>query len=514
MTSIMIVDDEALMRRGLATLIDWDSLGCKVVASVENGQLAVEAYKRQPPQIIITDIRMPVMDGLALCKWLHDNHSSAKIILLTAFADFSYAQKAISFGVSEYVTKTGDLDQIVAAVKKCQAELDKEQAAADANAGSLIALLRSILDGSLLGAEAIAARAQQQQLHLNLFYLVLVDTTQAEPLAEGELSQLRLHAQKLFDTEFKQEQHYLVPLDNARFCMVLGASPNCDPQSTLSELGQMFHSLTKRQLYIALSRNHRTAQELRPAFEEAEDAMSLGFYDKATLHHFRSRTAMHRMKEESGLLDMLGDGLRTGDSAFCRKALEEIFIGQLAIRLPQTAVRQTGELVFNACRRALNRVGLGLETLNISEEAWKRSLQATKFYEDCCALQRALVATTCKAVEDALHSGSNIVVNAQYYIDEHFCEPITLKEIAEAVKSNPSYLSRCFKQKTGATIVDTLAQKRIAYAKRLIENGRLKVYEIAEAVGFEDTTYFSHVFRKWTGMSAKEYHDAYIKSQQ
>lgn len=513
MTNIMIVDDEALMRRGISTLIDWESLNCRIVASVENGQQAVAAYQKEKPQIVISDIRMPVMDGLALCKWFHDHAPTVKIILLTAFADFSYAQKAISFGVSEYVTKTGDMEQIAEAVKKCQLALEKEDRTAEAHQGNQISLLHAVLSGSPLGGAELANRARQCQLQLSFFYLLLVDVAQPVPLSEAELSRLRLNAQKLFESEFRNETHYSIPLTSARFAVLLGISGNCDPQQAVAELMQMFAGITHHTLYLAASRNHQTLAELRCAYEEAQAALSLSFYDKTAFHAFRHYTEEPRMKEEASLLDRLGDGLRTGNAPLSGKALEDIFAEQLSVRPSEAAARQTGEAVLGLCRRSLGRVGLELDAIGVVESNWLQEFATTKFFEDCCARLRTLVAETCTAIETTLHSGSNLVVNAQYYIDTHFCEPITLKDIAEAVKANPSYLSRCFKQKTGTNLIDALTQKRMDYAKRLIEEGRLKIFEIAEALGFEDTTYFSHVFRRYAGMSAKEYHDAYIQKQ-
>ena len=93
-------------------------------------------------------------------------------------------------------------------------------------------------------------------------------------------------------------------------------------------------------------------------------------------------------------------------------------------------------------------------------------------------------------------------------MDLHFCEALTLSELAAAVHVSPGYLSRFFRQKTGRTVMETIAGKKIEYARQLLDEGNLKVFEVARRVGFEDTTYFSHVFKKYTGMSAKEISDA------
>ena len=115
------------MRKGLCTLIDWAKLGCQIVGTAENGLQAKQAVLDYQPDIIIADIKMPVMDGLELARWVCGAQRQIQIILLTAFADFSYAQQAIQYGVSDYVTKTGNMNDIVAAVERCKQKLDQQR---------------------------------------------------------------------------------------------------------------------------------------------------------------------------------------------------------------------------------------------------------------------------------------------------------------------------------------------------------------------------------------------------
>lgn len=107
MTKVLIVDDEMLMRKGLCTLIDWAALGCEVIGTAENGLRAKQVITSIQPDIVISDIKMPVVDGLALAKWVDETYPDIQMILLTAFADFSYARQAIQYGVTDYVTKMG-----------------------------------------------------------------------------------------------------------------------------------------------------------------------------------------------------------------------------------------------------------------------------------------------------------------------------------------------------------------------------------------------------------------------
>lgn len=127
MYKVIAADDEPMVRKALESLIDWESLNCHLDYVASNGKELIEYAEKNQPDIVVTDIKMPEADGIALAKYFHENHSSTKVILLTAYADFSYAKQAISYNVVEYVTKTGDFDDVVAAVKKSIQQLEQER---------------------------------------------------------------------------------------------------------------------------------------------------------------------------------------------------------------------------------------------------------------------------------------------------------------------------------------------------------------------------------------------------
>ena len=127
MYKVIAADDEPMVRKALESLIDWESLNCHLEYVASNGKELIEYAEKNPPDLVVTDIKMPEADGIAVAKYFHENHSSTKVILLTAYADFSYAKQAISYNVVEYVTKTGDFDDVVAAVKKSIQQLEQER---------------------------------------------------------------------------------------------------------------------------------------------------------------------------------------------------------------------------------------------------------------------------------------------------------------------------------------------------------------------------------------------------
>lgn len=129
MYRVIAADDEPMVRKALENLIDWKSLNCNLEFVASNGQELLDYAEKNPPDIVVTDISMSQADGIAVARFMHQNMRQTKVILLTAYADFSYAKQAISYGVVEYVTKTGDFGDVVEAVKKSIQQIEQDRKA-------------------------------------------------------------------------------------------------------------------------------------------------------------------------------------------------------------------------------------------------------------------------------------------------------------------------------------------------------------------------------------------------
>lgn len=126
MHKVMAADDEAYVRDALKQLIPWQSLDCELMQVVSNGQELIDEMEQSHPDIIITDIRMPQLDGLEVCKYVHDRCPEAQVIILSAYSDFTYARTALRYGACEYVLKIEMIDELPKAIEKAVKELDKQ----------------------------------------------------------------------------------------------------------------------------------------------------------------------------------------------------------------------------------------------------------------------------------------------------------------------------------------------------------------------------------------------------
>ncbi len=136
MYKLLIVEDEPKLRKGICTCFPWDTLGFKIVAEASNGKFALEYLKNNPVDVIFSDIQMPVMTGLELAKELHMQKSKIKVLFLSGYKEFGFAQKAVSYGVKSYITKPIKYEELIEVFTSLKEELDEELAYSDASEGA------------------------------------------------------------------------------------------------------------------------------------------------------------------------------------------------------------------------------------------------------------------------------------------------------------------------------------------------------------------------------------------
>lgn len=404
MYRVMLADDEPIMRKALLTLTDWQALDCEIVFVASNGQEVMDNLQKTKPDILITDIKMPGRDGIELARYIRERRLSVKVIILTAYADFSYAQSALKYGVVDYVTKTGVFDGLIAAVNRAKEAISEEKAAERPKHQQIAVenFFKSVFDGSLYEEEEIKEELAILELKLQEYVVILLKFQ----VEEGKRSVKEVHKSlnNFFAMAFSATMLQAIPVERDTFAIILtnsgeGLMSTITSQSeTIIDTMDNFMKLSP---YIGISKEHTKTAELRCACREAEEALRHGSERK----------------------------------------------------------------------------------------------QRVCFSEKCCELTAAPVVNTKEM----------LVEECRQYIEDHFEENIIVTDIARGLGASASYLSRIFKEITGQTIIHTLNQKKVACAKVYLCNTDFKIYEIAEKLGFENATYFSHFFKKYTGVSPKDY---------
>ncbi|USB34836.1 response regulator [Paenibacillus sp. YPG26] len=545
MYKLILVDDESDVREGLLTEIDWHALGFTVADTAENGREAAEMIEKHQPDIVVTDIQMPFMNGLQLSEWIRENYPATRIIILTGYDEFEYAQKAIRLQIDEYVLKPFSSQEIIQILLKVKGNMDEEVAQKE-NIHLLtehyrrnLPVLQSIFLSSLvtrrLPRNEIHDKLQSYSLSLEggkyMVSVIRLDpkahderTEVTNPESEGPhtINEAFDHDLELFavlnitsEIAGKYEKgHAFIHHDEV---VVLSISNKSDPeslsQSTLSMLEEIRHSMErylKRTITLGAGSVQDSLERLYMSYKDAVQALDYRLLyggnkviwiedmenrtlEPFTFSDFNEQELVRCLKvgteqEISMLMDQLFD--RITDSKISYQEFQIYLLEMLT-----AAVKVAKEIQVDLDRLLENRVtGLG-EITKFSHageaKAWFRAL--------CLKLRNSIAS-------DRESSYNRLVMDAKEYIRQHYRESeISINKVCEHLHISTGYFSAIFKKEVKMTFVNYLLGIRMEAAQELLRNTELKAFEIAEQVGFADPNYFSFCFRKKFGISPKEY---------
>lgn len=496
---IVIIEDEMKIRNGMAKLISAHTAH-RVVGEAKNGREGLELILRQRPELVISDIRMPVMDGLELLEELNRQGIHCHFIILSGYSEFEYARKAIRYGVDDYLLKPLGPEELMRMLDKIQRLLDEEERR---QAETTEGLLRSLLLGGQGTGAAEALRksggfSKDRPCFLAAGYL-------------GDSGAAYVNALPSLWEKMKEHypsyRVYFVMLENIRqmFCLIQG-------EVTEEEL----EAKLRRRLYMNLKREDSPVWALEPLdrLEELERTGKL----------LRERQFY---------------GMRLG----CRVILTAGRVAELSFReyeyprqwepeLRAAICGGSGELLFQTAEK----IKEGLRTMEWQPGYFRHAYGAlihfaeTIFQDMNSAGARILQKLdTGRLVADAVTLGelercfdrvirviaeakdtredirNYAILRAIRYIKDHYRENISLEQLADHLEITPEYLSTLFNKEVGINFTTFLKRFRVSQAKRLLKGTDRKIYEIAAAVGYHDPKYFNRVFKEETGMSPGDF---------
>ena len=548
---VLIVDDEQIIREGLRLTIDWEKYGFTVIGSASNGEKALLLCEEQSPDLVITDIRMPVMDGLELTKELIARYPKVRIIILSAYDDFKYAQKAISYGASEYLLKS---------------ELECEH----------LLMLSLKAAESIFSERKLQMESEQYKLqftrHLaelqnNLCWNLLISPQYPREI-KGEISRLSMD---LREDSLLLAHVYVERDEAAAKCPAFDSSglPCLHPQfapsgywlassanhyifiGNLSAFGQPASGLASSGMHTPGSDASNAMESLlssgMAAFGEELSAnlqspCSIFYspvfsgFENVYQHNeaIRKYSQTYLFYEKPGIYLCAPSSLPGNPLSvmpIITKYIQFVECGQLSSAsgliheicssLPRHMYfpYDVKELLALSCsileEKAANieespRIFpgspfSGLRESSARNESIHKSLfkhkKLSSLLENYTEWESALL----HLIEQSLYPCHSIVKQAIQYIHKHLHEEITLQLIAREIYCNPTYLSQVFKKEVHMNFSDFLIQTRLKRAMLLLATTPLPIGEIAEQVGIPNQSYFSRSFIRFAGMQPSKY---------
>ncbi|REE68054.1 two-component system response regulator YesN [Paenibacillus taihuensis] len=530
---VIIVDDEAVVRGGLKNTIRWEEHGFELVGDYANGRDAWHAIEREQPDLVISDISMPYMDGLELAGLITASYPEVKVIILTGYDEFEYAQQALRLKVSDFLLKPITAMEIRTLLNKVRAEMDEEMKIREdlsmlqSQLRQSMPLLRERLLERLVtlgvGKPEIEVRFGYFDIpKLTPPYLVLVadiddfgDRERLESVHDEEF--LRFAAFNVFEeiTALKKALSFRTR-EERMAAVITGVPPEINiyehAYELAEELRRQIEKYLKLTVTVGVGRSVSSADQLPLSYKSALSALD-----------YRFLLGKNRVL---GILDMegapasttiptpdwdrkLATVVKTGSAADAQELIKQIVDELKRLRLPiESCYLQLQKLTLSLMN-TVQELGIQEKGLANQQQSWMIDIYGFKTLDELEQWLQTIVSSLITAISaNRSHYTNTQMVRATEYIEANYAdEQISLQDLCRHVLMSTSYFSLVFKQYTGETFVEYLTRVRVEKAKVLLSTTSLKLYEIAEKVGYADPNYFSLLFKKHAGRTPREYRD-------
>ena len=500
---VLLVDDEEDIRVGISRKMDWAGLGFSLVGEAENGQEALELAEQLKPDVVLTDIKMPFMDGLELCRILTQRLPAAKFVVFSGFDEFEYAKQAIRMNVSEYILKPINAPELSGVLRKLREQLDTERAQRQdletlrrRYAESLPVLRELFYDEDLSGASWVAALAH-------------VDGAGEE----GEL--LSVSVRQLFTENLGPELccakvfHYndsvavLASFDTLQ-------APVYDLIEAINRVCKLCRSYLNLTLTVGVGAPCASPGEVAQSAAGARSALDyrvlVGKGRAIYIGDLEPDGGASLSFDENDERELAG-AVKLGSGEEIRAAVDRLVdrIRRAGLSLPQCHLFF---LELLTCLLKLAR-GAALEPEEVFGAGFTGAVQITAFsspdelgawYLERCLRIRELIG------RQRTDSAGRTVERAKAFITDHFGDSgLSVEMLCGHLHLSPAYFSTLFKRETGMSFTNYVTQVRMERAAEQLRATEDKTYLIAEQTGYLDPNYFSYVFKKHFGVSPTKY---------
>lgn len=508
--TVLLVDDDRRIRNGLARHVDWETIGFKPVYVADNLVSARNILNTQTIDLLVTDIRLPDGSGLELCRFIREQKRDIPIFILSAYGDFEYAQEAIQYGVKNYFTKPTDLTAFRKAMVDAHEDLDKKlykqnlRTAQETRYNRAYRFLLSHLwadlaNGVIREDEALDHFFEENHIHLPYPWFLILQILCTEETMQSTQSILRI----MLEENCCIVHHFSRKKDNVYFLI---NAPDAE---------SVHNAINEYTKHIS-GNSHILISETVPSMNDLPKCMiQLSQMDRnaqivwySSLHSDVKPDVTVFQDHEKRLLDALGNASE-------EDAGEALF----------TIFQDYSECSQDVRCDYFVRIMSDIETYSrrfgvVNTDMYGADFSATRTarqFPTSSQMNSFLLAHVKRVIElmDASRNVYSIrmIHDVCVFVKDHYAEDVSLNEAASAVHLSPSYVSRMFKKITGQNYTDYVNSVKINNAKELLSHSDMRIYEVADKVGFSNTKYFSQVFRSYTGKTPVEYKNSYLNQK-
>ena len=523
MYKVFIADDEEIIRDGLCRALPYEELGLTLVGAAEDGEQALREIARLQPDIVLTDVQMPFLDGLSLVEAAREASPRSKFVLITGYGEFEYARRAVQLGVKQYLLKPIQLPELYQTLSALCTELGRELA----DERALADLRGRVESDQRIWEQRRFRRFVMRRTGAEEFLCALPPELREDACCIGVLLRLDsfdeltggMAEEQVFGLSQTVERALLEQagaesvlltddMDDSFFALLLCADAEEAWWRAASYVRRLRAGLPQYRFTTVTAGVYPGVRHAPRAYDCARRALERAFI----LDGGRDLTA-DEAEEAGGAPDGPVDVSRAVRSlATFNKALIRQDFDAVAEEIARTKcnsflyTRMLVSVVYSEVVRILTRIRCPVGQIVGDPAACYKKMLSCQTLTRMMGELYGFVCQVCDFVGSRVTANQGAVDRAKVYLDEHYRDPgLTLDAVAAEIGISPNYLSALFKQSLGQSFIGYLTSVRIRHAKQLLAAGDCHAYEVAEACGYENPAYFSTIFKKHVGMAPSEY---------
>lgn len=509
--SVMIADDEENIRAGLKCIMDWDDLGFSVDYEAENGEQALDIIEESSPEVVVMDLNMPRIQGIEVIRRARASGYSGRFIILSGYSDFKYAQSAIKYGVTNYLTKPVDEDEL----QKTLEDIGKDMCLEKEKKGKLQNIRKKARDAviqDLLRANELSLNEEEldeMKLLYDKYQVVVYETYHTDrQRPEYKLPELL--------SAFIDARDYESCIMNERAVILLKG------KAAVSRFMKFLEYYDKRPIqedspldaiFLTYGRYVDKAGDIKISCDEAMKLCDRRFFGDMGVHKmgYEALEVLNSQKQCVITKDMIRDYtqktigfMQAGSIDRALETLNEMKDCLCASNENSTAIRIYMTDMILEIKNQISRIYQGSGDI-FAENSEIIDFLETRFYLYEIFEYVQDIAFKVVQMVRGRQGARSTMEDAASYVDHNYFKNLTLEEVAPLFGYNNVYFGKVFSKEIGISFNTYLNKKRIEEAKKLLAGSDIKIYDIAERVGYSDVDYFGRKFRSIEGISPADY---------
>mgnify|MGYP000872858878 FL=1 len=534
--SIILVDDEEEVRKSIIKKIEWESAGFRVIGDAENGEDAMEKIEVLEPDVVLTDIRMPYMDGLALAEKVRQRYPSMKVVIFSGYDDFEYAQKAIKLNVTEYILKPVNVEELTSILKKIKRNLDKE-IEEKRNVNHLrenyrrsLPIIKEQFFNDLvhknLPEEFVKSKLKEYDISIagaRKWIIAAIDVEKGETRSKTltlheEEELIPISVMQIVQEKIEDYCRFTLFQSSSEADMVVIAALDDDNTTTgfiavLGDICKETRRILEVPVTIGIGQSCQDLSDIRRSYQTA--LVALGYKPIAgsgSTIYINDMEPVGSGKLEFDSLDEadLNSAIKFGPEEKIEGAVNKILQKMESAKVHYRQQQIYMFAILNSLLQMVQQYNLNMEDvlggdldyMELFDKTQKKDDFGQWLYKISCKLNQFIN-------QERDMTTRQVIQEAKQYIQDNYQNPdLSVEMICRHLHLSPAYFSTIFKKETGKAYIAYLTDIRLNKAVELLNKTDDKTYIIAAKVGYQEQNYFSYVFKKKFGVSPTKFRGA------